>query len=126
MLDCCQEPLLKSAVLLQVIDDSVGNTLAAASTLTPEVRSQLSGPFGSNQVSQDLHRGGICGHPAYAYVTCAMPLMACSKSATVFAPQDAAQLVGKRIAELCLSKKIEKVCFDRGGHIYHGRIKVGL
>ena len=40
--------------------------------------------------------------------------------------QDAAQLVGRKIAELCLSKSIEKVAFDRGGHVYHGRIKVGF
>lgn len=39
--------------------------------------------------------------------------------------QEAAQLVGRKIAELCLSKSIEKVAFDRGGHVYHGRIKVG-
>lgn len=38
--------------------------------------------------------------------------------------QEAAQLVGRKIAELCLSKSIEKVAFDRGGHVYHGRIKV--
>ena len=38
--------------------------------------------------------------------------------------QAAAEMVGKRIAELCLSNNIEKVCFDRGGNIYHGRVKV--
>ena len=39
--------------------------------------------------------------------------------------QDAAEAVGKKIAEICLEKGIDKVCYDRGGHIYHGRIKVG-
>jgi len=38
--------------------------------------------------------------------------------------QDAAQLVGQRIAELCLAKDIGQVSFDRGGNIYHGRVKV--
>lgn len=33
-------------------------------------------------------------------------------------------MVGKKIAELCLQKNIEKVCFDRGGNIYHGRVQV--
>lgn len=33
-------------------------------------------------------------------------------------------MVGKKIAELCLSNNIDKVCFDRGGNIYHGRVQV--
>jgi len=37
------------ACLPQVIDDTAGSTLAAASTLTPDVRSQLNG-IGANQV----------------------------------------------------------------------------
>lgn len=35
----------------------------------------------------------------------------------------AAQAVGKAIAEIALAKGIKQVVFDRGGHIYHGRIK---
>ncbi|MBP7401966.1 MAG: 50S ribosomal protein L18 [Clostridia bacterium] len=35
----------------------------------------------------------------------------------------AAALVGKLIAERALAKQIESVVFDRGGYIYHGRIK---
>lgn len=34
--------------------------------------------------------------------------------------------MGKKIAELCLSNNIDKVCFDRGGNIYHGRVQVCL
>ena len=36
----------------------------------------------------------------------------------------AAQAVGKAIAEKALTQGIKKVVFDRGGHIYHGRIKI--
>ena len=36
---------------------------------------------------------------------------------------DAAKEVGKLIAEKSLEKKIEQVVFDRGGYLYHGRIK---
>ena len=37
--------------------------------------------------------------------------------------KEAASLVGKLIAEKALTKGIKKVVFDRGGYIYHGRIK---
>lgn len=35
----------------------------------------------------------------------------------------AAKTVGKSIAERAKAKGIEKVVFDRGGYIYHGRVK---
>ncbi|KAK9806657.1 hypothetical protein WJX73_005166 [Symbiochloris irregularis] len=72
-------------IYAQVIDDSKSVTLAAASTLTPDIRSSLNGGTGGNK--------------------------------------NAAELVGKKIAELCLQKSIEKVAFDRGGFEYHGRIQ---
>lgn len=34
-----------------------------------------------------------------------------------------AALVGKAIAEKCKETGIEKVAFDRGGNLYHGRVK---
>ena len=36
---------------------------------------------------------------------------------------EGAKLVGAKIAELAKAKKIEKVVFDRGGYIYHGRVQ---
>lgn len=36
---------------------------------------------------------------------------------------DAATRVGKAIAERAIAKGIEQVVFDRGGYLYHGRIK---
>jgi large subunit ribosomal protein L18 len=36
---------------------------------------------------------------------------------------DAARRIGKAIAERALEKGINSVVFDRGGYIYHGRIK---
>lgn len=35
----------------------------------------------------------------------------------------AARLVGKLIAERALEKGVKKVVFDRGGYLYHGRVK---
>ena len=34
-----------------------------------------------------------------------------------------AEKVGKAIAERLLAKKIDKVVFDRGGFLYHGKVK---
>ncbi|MDD3840363.1 MAG: 50S ribosomal protein L18 [Clostridia bacterium] len=36
---------------------------------------------------------------------------------------EAAKMVGSRIAEKALEKGINKVVFDRGGYIYHGKVK---
>ena len=36
---------------------------------------------------------------------------------------EAASAVGKKIAERALAKGVKQVVFDRGGYIYHGRVK---
>jgi large subunit ribosomal protein L18 len=36
---------------------------------------------------------------------------------------EAASTVGKKIAERAIAKGIKQVVFDRGGYIYHGRVK---
>lgn len=36
---------------------------------------------------------------------------------------EAAAKVGKLVAERAKAKGIENVCFDRGGYLYHGRVK---
>ena len=35
---------------------------------------------------------------------------------------EGAKLVGKDISEKCKKAKIERVVFDRGGYLYHGRV----
>ena len=67
----------------QVIDDSQGKTLAAASTVEKEIKSDLK------------NTGNI----------------------------EASKLLGKKIAERAKAKGIETVIFDRGGYLYHGRVK---
>lgn len=70
-------------IYAQVIDDTLQHTLAAASTLEPQLRTQL-------------ETGSTCAASAE---------------------------VGKLIAQRSLEKGIAKVVFDRGGNLYHGRIK---
>jgi large subunit ribosomal protein L18 len=36
---------------------------------------------------------------------------------------DASRLMGEKLAELSLKKNIDKIVFDRGPYLYHGRIK---
>ena len=36
---------------------------------------------------------------------------------------EAAKAVGKLVAERALAKGVKQVVFDRGGYIYHGRVK---
>ncbi len=70
-------------IYAQLINDELGVTVAEASTLSPELKENLS--TGGN-------------------VT-------------------AAESVGALIAQKAKQQKIEVVVFDRGGHLYHGRIK---
>lgn len=70
-------------IYAQVIDDNQQHTLAAASTLEPDLKSKLAS-------------GATC---------------------------DASAEVGKILAERAIAKGIQKVVFDRGGNLYHGRVK---
>jgi large subunit ribosomal protein L18 len=69
-------------IVLQVIDDEAGRTLAAASTVEPDVRQ--AGSTGS---------------------------------------VDAATRVGALVGERARAAGVTKVVFDRGGFLFHGRIK---
>lgn len=70
-------------IYAQVVDDAKGQTLVAASSLSPDI-------------AESLKKGGDIA---------------------------AAESVGKLIAEKALAKGLKQVVFDRGGHVYHGRIK---
>ena len=67
----------------QIIDDTVGKTLVAASSIEPELRNTLPS-------TKDVN---------------------------------AAKQVGLLIAKRAKEKGITKVVYDRGGNLYHGRIK---
>jgi large subunit ribosomal protein L18 len=36
---------------------------------------------------------------------------------------DTGKAVGKRLAQVAMEKGFLRVCFDRGGYLYHGRVK---
>lgn len=69
-------------ISVQLVDDTAGRTLAAASTLEREVRGTETGPTAA-----------------------------------------AAARVGRAIAERGRALGIENVVFDRGGYLYHGRVR---
>lgn len=69
-------------IYAQIILDTEGRTLVAASTMDPELRGSL--PEGKTA---------------------------------------AARAVGELLAKRALAKGLSRVAFDRGGYIYHGRIR---
>jgi large subunit ribosomal protein L18 len=70
-------------IYAQIIDDSRGSTVTAASTLDVDAK-------------KDAKNGGNIA---------------------------AAKAVGKLVAERAKAKGVESVLFDRGGYLYHGRVK---
>jgi large subunit ribosomal protein L18 len=69
-------------IYAQVIDDTRGHTLVAASSLDPDLRPTLEGDKSTR-----------------------------------------ARAVGRAVAEKARQQGISKVVFDRGGYLYHGRVK---
>ncbi len=69
-------------IYVQVIDDTKGETLVAASTNEPALRGTATGD-----------------------------------------KTERARAVGKAIAERAKAKGVQSVVFDRGGYMYHGRVK---
>ncbi len=70
-------------IYAQIVDDDAGRTLAAASSLSKEIRDEIKS--GANT--------------------------------------EAARIVGGLIGKKAIERDIRKVVFDRGGRIYHGRVK---
>ncbi len=69
-------------IYAQVIDDTTGSTLVAASDMDPAIRGEVKG----------------------------------NKS-------EHAKVVGEAVAKRAKERGISKVVFDRGGYLYHGRVK---
>jgi large subunit ribosomal protein L18 len=71
-------------IYAQVIDDTEGKTLAAASSVEKAGQGALSGSGGNVAAAKEI---------------------------------------GKRVAQRAKEKGVQKVVFDRGGYLYHGRVK---
>ncbi len=71
-------------IYAQVIDDTSGKTLAAASTTEKDLKGKSGGTIA------------------------------------------AAQIIGKTVAERAQAAGVSQVVFDRGGYVYHGRVKALL
>ncbi|HOY31416.1 MAG TPA: 50S ribosomal protein L18 [Bacteroidales bacterium] len=70
-----------TSIYVQLIDDAQGKTLAAASSLDPEIQ------------------------------------------AAKVDKKEKAKMVGKAIAQKAIEAGLSAVVFDRGGYLYHGRVK---
>ena len=70
-------------IYAQLINDQSGETIVAASSLDPELRSAA--PYGGNK--------------------------------------EAARKVGELLGRRAVERGIKEIVFDRGGYLYHGRVK---
>ncbi len=83
-------------IYAQLIDDSTGVTLVSASTQDEEARKRIAAlPRGEDNTPAPTGTGN----------------------------KTAARVVGKLLAEKAKKKGITQVVFDRGGYLYHGRVK---
>ena len=92
-------------IYAQVIDDSRGVTLAQASSSDPAIKNALVGLAAEAGTAAKDGAAATPGKTAGA------------------GSQVAAKLVGETIAERAKAQGVEKVVFDRGGYIYHGKVK---
>src|ERR1700687_6371630 len=87
----------------------------AGTAQRPRLAVHFSGKHVYSQVIED-----DAGRTLAAASTTERSLLGKDKGA---ANQAAAELIGKKIAERSLAKKLELVVFDRGGVLYHGKVK---
>ena len=121
-------------IYAQIIDDSTGCTLAQASSLDKDIASVEPALLAvvvaavpvKEQATAKVEKGGKPGsdkggkQPAKAE---ARPEAKPATPATVTKRTRLAQQVGTLLAKRAQDKGIKKVVFDRGGYIYHGRVK---
>lgn len=88
-------------IYAQVIDDSRGQTILAASSREPDFQKMLKS--GAKLAEGDDTPTALRGLTSNRRIL-------------------QAWAVGQLIAQRCKAQGIEKIVFDRGGYIYHGRV----
>ena len=92
-------------IYVQVIDDTQGRTLLAVSTLDPEVQTEANAAVARSEADHDKEKQDK------------------SSTANIKAKTQQAVAVGHVLARRALAAGIKSVVFDRGGYLYHGRVK---
>jgi large subunit ribosomal protein L18 len=113
-----------SHIYAQIVDDTKSQTLVAAASSEKALR-------GGAAVPAPAPEPAAAEPPAAEAKKSAKGDKADKKAAKKAAPPTkasggnvaGAKLIGKTIAERAKEKGIKQVVFDRGGYIYHGRVK---
>jgi len=111
-----------SHIYAQIVDDTKGQTLVAAASSEKALRGGATAPAPASAAAEA---------PAPKAEKSAKGEKGEKKAAKKAAPPAkasggnvaGAKLIGKTIAERAKEKGIKQVVFDRGGYIYHGRVK---
>jgi large subunit ribosomal protein L18 len=109
-------------IYAQVIDDSRGVTIAQASSADPDVRGTLAGNAADASHAAAGNAGAAEGEAGEGKAV-EGKAGAAGEAKRGTASQAAAKLVGEKVAERAKAKGVQKVVFDRGGYIYHGKVK---
>jgi len=112
-----------SHIYVQVIDDTRGRTLVAASSSEETLGAGAAAAVEAPKVEApkvEAHKAEKKGEKKDEKKAAKKPAVAVKPRGGNVA---GAKLIGKTIAERAKEKGIKRVVFDRGGYIYHGRVK---
>jgi len=112
-----------SHIYAQIVDDTKGQTLVAAASSEEAFRGGAAVPAPAPEPAPEApaaetKKGAKGGKGDQKAAKKAAPPAKASGGNVA-----GAKLIGKTIAERAKGKGIKQVVFDRGGYIYHGRVK---
>lgn len=107
-----------SHIYAQIVDDTKGQTLVAATSSEKALHGAAAAPAPELAPEAPAPKGGKGEKGEKKAAKKAAPPAKASGGNVA-----GAKLIGKTIAERAQQKGIKQVVFDRGGYIYHGRVK---